>query len=90
MQPNPDDPLQAGAQPKPPKKAKRVRLLLDARTELTDEELKVGIPNTCYIGLSSSYTTHNPGRQSQLSGGPRGDQARTCTQEVREGKRQDY
>lgn len=90
MQPNPDDPLQAGAQPKPPKKGKRVRLLLDARTELTDEELKVSIPSICYAGLSSSYTMRNSGCQSQLSGGPRGDQARTYTQEVREGKRQDY
>lgn len=43
MQPNPDDPLQGEARPKPQKKAKRVRLLLDARTELTDEELKVSI-----------------------------------------------
>ncbi|KZT65163.1 hypothetical protein DAEQUDRAFT_769100 [Daedalea quercina L-15889] len=41
MQPNPDDPLQQDeVQKKPQRKAKRVRLLLDARTELTDEELK--------------------------------------------------
>ena len=35
---------------RPLRKTKRVRLLLDPRTELTDEELKVGIP------LSSSVT----------------------------------
>ncbi|EPT04358.1 hypothetical protein FOMPIDRAFT_1058151 [Fomitopsis schrenkii] len=45
MQPNPDDPLQGEARPKPQKKAKRVRLLLDARTELTDEELKAARAN---------------------------------------------
>ncbi|TFY62923.1 hypothetical protein EVJ58_g3563 [Rhodofomes roseus] len=45
MQPNPDDPLQAEAPTKPQKKAKRVRLLLDARTELTDEELKAARAN---------------------------------------------
>ena len=49
MQANPDDPLQAEAQPKPPKRVKRVRLLLDARTELTDEELKVRISTACRV-----------------------------------------
>ncbi|KAH9937716.1 Rec8 like protein-domain-containing protein [Fomitopsis serialis] len=47
MRPNPDDPLQAGAEVpnKPQRKPKRVRLLLDARTELTDEELKAARAN---------------------------------------------
>lgn len=53
MQPNPDDSLQGEAQPKLKKKAKRVRLLLDARTELTDEELKVSTTLTANTSSSS-------------------------------------
>lgn len=79
--------LEDGAQNKPAqRKTKRVRLLLDARTELTDDELKVRLSIDCENTVDMLCV----GRSSKLCRGPGEHQARSCPKEIREGKRQTH
>lgn len=71
----------------PSKKLKRTRLLLDARTELTDEELKVVFRNLCKFEW---IITTNSGCKSKIPTVTAIPEAGDVAEEAREGKWEDY
>jgi meiotic recombination protein REC8 len=68
-----DQQVVGGDDANPPRKAKRARLLLDARTELTDEELKVSARE-----MTFGHRSHpREGRPHALLGRAKRDSTRT-------------